>query len=1563
MLHPILIVKAMNSNLPRIYGSSDSVRSGPRPLPLLICIALLVAALAGALTITVAARGSPPVALDWDSFIVDANHNRLDDSLEPAAAAWYNKEATYDLVIRFIHYPDQTVLDDLAELGLQPAYISRAINATILYQVPARHLLGLAAFPGVVYVEPQQELHYTMDVASPTLLARGSSTFSPNTAWEMGYTGEGINIGIMDSGVNNFVGGFGHESLDDMDDDLLTLDPKLITGVDCLLGACVPTDPEAGDSGHGTHVAGIATGTGGQGVDSEYRGVAPDARLIDVRVGIATNVNVAGVYAGYDWAIANVDTDWEFDGDANNGIQILSQSFGGAGGNGQDALSLAMNEVVEAGIICVVAAGNSGGGGMGSPAVADHAITIANINDKNTINRNDDSIAGSSSRGPRASDGDTDPYDEMKPDVGAPGTQIMAPAAWSKTAYVNLDGTSMATPAVAGVLALIIQANPELMPSNSESLEWPLKQILHDTAQDYGSATFPMLSSKFDGAYGWGQVDAFGAVNRALNLKTTSMGGDNFVYSRQDATISGSTDLIRSPWTSEDDELVYTFTIPNNWGRPSNLRVTSDHSTELSSSIQPQGSGWRLTATITVTDPPARHTTAPVTLLFDTEAPLVTSNTDFDFDVEVEMNGLEADPGSHSVTVAPSVEPDLVVQTLTTSLPVPNEGQEVTITIPVSNEGDEDATGNLVLANATHELFNDDIAVDAGSQEAFAAVWDTTGSVGTTQFTATVSDVDPPETDTSNNQRSVSIRVNGRPLAELTANVTEAKTDEPIRFDGSGSHDERTVEDYRFDLGDGNQTGWQTPSDHEHSYEQAGEYQARLQVRDDDGWTSEWVPLELRIYGPPVAKLTANLTVSRPEWIVTLNASDSYDTDGEVVDYRFDLDDGNVTVWLGDDPYYHHGYTEPGLFFPKVQAKDDEDRISKWSQAWSVRVNERPLAVLEINATVTGQGQWLTFNATNSTDDMSIIDYRFDLDAEGVSDWQSSPVLEHAFEEPGYYDVRLQVRDNYDWSSEWTEQQEIHINAWPMAHLEVNTTITRPHWEVEFDGSGSQDPEDNITDHRFDFGDGEVTAWSGTATASHSYSDPGIYHARLQVRDGEGSRSGWSLPVQIWVNARPLAQLTADETVIKEQVTVTLDGSGSLDDGSIIGYRFDTGDGNVFDWQSQTSLAHDYPEAGNYLAMVQVRDDQGWESLWSPELEIVVLPPQRHLGLESSEPFITLGPRELTAIGINLTNFGEILEEGSLEITDYPSGWQVQLSTDRYAVDTMDRFPFQLEVRPSYDVDDGDIETVTIEALPDEALPGGPVQVNITIIIDDPLYRLEATLESDYLPVAEGETGEVIGTLVNLGNRPLMPVAEHVTPQGWEVQVLAIGYLAPLETASIFIYATAPSSAREEPVELTITFTANSTQDEVRLELVDYVPMFQLTEEGRHEHFIPAGAMVIIGFELYPLVQGEMTLSVSPGYLDLSMTNMTGDLVFERAGSRGTFAEWETVEGDVYLLYLDNQEGREHQTLTLDLVLGAMASPSLPDDDSSDSPGPGGGLLLLTMALVGLGLQRVRKRQ
>ena len=108
----------------------------------------------------------------------------------------------------------------------------------------------------------------------------------------------------------------------------------------------------------------------------------------------------------------------------------MSMSFGSAssptgnddtGDNGTSAEAQAVNQAADAGIVCIAAIGNDGQRRVTSVGAADKAITIGSIDDKNSIDRNDDTIASYSNSGPRETDNDGDSEDELKPWVVAPG--------------------------------------------------------------------------------------------------------------------------------------------------------------------------------------------------------------------------------------------------------------------------------------------------------------------------------------------------------------------------------------------------------------------------------------------------------------------------------------------------------------------------------------------------------------------------------------------------------------------------------------------------------------------------------------------------------------------------------------------------------------------------------------------------------------------------------------------------------------------------------------------------------------------------------------------------------------------------------------------------------------------------------------------------------------------------------------------------------------------------------------------------------------------------------------
>ncbi|HXD15694.1 MAG TPA: S8 family peptidase [Vicinamibacterales bacterium] len=271
-----------------------------------------------------------------------------------------------------------------------------------------------------------------------------------------GVTGQGVVVAVLDSGIAS------HKALSG----------KVIASVSMIAG-----QPTTDEYGHGTHVAGIITGSGSYaaGVTSLYAGgIAPGAQLVNVRVLGDDGVgNTSDVIAGIDWVIANKST---------YKIKVINLSLGHAVTEPvmYDPLCAAVERAYRAGIIVVAAAGNAGKladgtpvlGGIASPGNSPYAITVGATNTWGTATRSDDTITTYSSRGPTKWD------NNAKPDLAAPGNKIIsleAPGSYIATnypsehiagsgnnGYLRMSGTSMSAPMISGAVALLLQAQPSM---------------------------------------------------------------------------------------------------------------------------------------------------------------------------------------------------------------------------------------------------------------------------------------------------------------------------------------------------------------------------------------------------------------------------------------------------------------------------------------------------------------------------------------------------------------------------------------------------------------------------------------------------------------------------------------------------------------------------------------------------------------------------------------------------------------------------------------------------------------------------------------------------------------------------------------------------------------------------------------------------------------------------------------------------------------------------------------------------------------------------------------------
>lgn len=287
----------------------------------------------------------------------------------------------------------------------------------------------------------------------------GADTIKASSLYQIGYRGNGVTIAVLDTGIRETHVEFPNG--------------KILYQYDFVNNDLVAED----NDGHGTFVSGIISGQAYTASDwagyydfidttpTNTMGVAPGSKLVILKI-IENNKGTLSDYLeACNWLISNKNTYNIRVVNMSAGWNVDSMISSGWPLNGTDPASMAANSVVDKGIVWVNAAGNSGPSKdtIGAPARAINVITVANAIDRTVvfngvtiINRAPISIANDSSRGGG--------YSGFKPDVSAPGTQILSSFISHDQDYALASGTSFATPFVAGSCAIILQRHSNWTP-------------------------------------------------------------------------------------------------------------------------------------------------------------------------------------------------------------------------------------------------------------------------------------------------------------------------------------------------------------------------------------------------------------------------------------------------------------------------------------------------------------------------------------------------------------------------------------------------------------------------------------------------------------------------------------------------------------------------------------------------------------------------------------------------------------------------------------------------------------------------------------------------------------------------------------------------------------------------------------------------------------------------------------------------------------------------------------------------------------------------------------------
>ena len=335
------------------------------------------------------------------------------------------KKQDNDIIPIIISYKDNMKISEgkISSLSKKLNYELPIVNGYAC-EMSAEAIREIIRDPNIEYISYDTKVFAVMDITRKTVGA--------DKITKSGYTGKGITVAIIDTGLSPHL-------------DLIYPYNRVIGFKDFINNEAIAYD----DNGHGTHCAGIL-GASGYCSKGKYKGIAPEVNILPIKV-LDDNGNgkSSDILSAVQWII---DTKEVYK------TRIINFSLGAVAEyrERKDPLVKAANRAIDNGLIVVAAVGNSGPkrNTILSPATSRYVISVGALDTNKAPDSSDNIIANFSSRGPT--------LDRIrKPDLIAPGVNIMSLSYKSLNNYTALSGTSMAAPIVSGAAALLLNSNPD----------------------------------------------------------------------------------------------------------------------------------------------------------------------------------------------------------------------------------------------------------------------------------------------------------------------------------------------------------------------------------------------------------------------------------------------------------------------------------------------------------------------------------------------------------------------------------------------------------------------------------------------------------------------------------------------------------------------------------------------------------------------------------------------------------------------------------------------------------------------------------------------------------------------------------------------------------------------------------------------------------------------------------------------------------------------------------------------------------------------------------------------